>query len=91
MNLPRAYFSLLTIGDAVVAIGGVTNDGYTTEVEVFFNFAKAWSRQDLDFSLGTARSSFAAILLPSSTVATATTTLSTLTRTTTTEKRGSMI
>ena len=91
MNFPRAYFSLLTIGDAVVAIGGVTNDGYTTEVEVFFNFTKAWSRQDLDLSLGTARSSFAAILLPSSTVATATTTLSTLTRTTTTEKIGSMI
>ena len=40
MNFPRAYFSLLTIGDAFVAIGGVTNDGYTAEVEVFFNFTQ---------------------------------------------------
>ena len=87
MNFPRAYFSLLTMGDAFVAIGGVTNEGYTTEMEVFFNFTKAWSRQDSDLNLDTARSSFAAILLPSST----TTTLSTLTRTTTTKKTGSMI
>ena len=65
MNFPRAYFSLLTIGDAFVAIGGVTNDGYTAEVEVFFNYTKAWSRQDSDLSLGTARSSFATLLLPS--------------------------
>ena len=65
MNFPRAYFSLLTIGDAFVAIGGVTNDGYTAEVEVYFNFTKAWSRQDSDLSLDTARSSFATLLLPS--------------------------
>ena len=65
MNFPRAYFSLLTIGDAFVAIGGVTNDGYTTEVEAFFNFTKAWSRQYSDLNLETARSSFAALLLPS--------------------------
>ena len=64
MNFPRAYFSLLTIGDAFVAIGGVTNDGYTAEVEVFFNYAKTWSRQDSDLNLDTARSSFAALLLP---------------------------
>ena len=72
MNLPRAYFSLLTIGDALVAIGGVTNDGYTAEVEVYFNFTKAWSRQDSDLSLSTARSSFAAILLPSTPTTTTT-------------------
>ena len=65
MNFPRAYFSLLTIGDAFVAIGGVTQSGYTAEVEVYFNFTKAWSRQDSDLSLGTARSSFATLLLPS--------------------------
>ena len=65
MNFPRAYFSLLMIGDAFVAIGGVTNDGYTAEVEVFFNYTKTSSRQDLDLNLDTARSSFAALLLPS--------------------------
>ena len=65
MHFPRAYFSLLTIGDAFVAIGGVTNDGYTAEVEAFFNFTKAWSRQYSDLDLDTARSSFAALLLPS--------------------------
>ena len=64
MNLPRAYFSLLTMGDSFVAIGGVTNDGYTAEVEAFFNFTKAWSRQYSDLNLETARSSFAALLLP---------------------------
>ena len=67
MNFPRAYFSLLTIGDAFVAIGGVTNDGYTVEVEAFFNYTKAWSRQYSDLNLDTARSSFAALLLPSTT------------------------
>ena len=51
MNSPRAYFSLLTIGDAFVAIGGVTNDGYTTEVEAFFNYTKSWISQHLDLSL----------------------------------------
>ena len=65
MNFPRAYFSLLTMGDAFVAIGGVTNDGYTAEVEAFFNYTKAWSRQYSDLDLDTARSSFAALLLPS--------------------------
>ena len=67
MNFPRAYFSLLTMGDAFVAIGGVTNDGYTAEVEAFFNYTKAWSRQYSDLNLDTARSSFAALLLPSTT------------------------
>ena len=70
MNFPRAYFSLLTMGDVFVAIGGVTNDGYTAEVEAFFNFTKAWSRQDSDLNLNTARSSFAALLLPASTTTT---------------------
>merc|ERR550532_1555984 len=67
MNFPRAYFSLLTIGDAFVAIGGVTNDGYTAEVEVYFNFTKTWKRQDSDLNLDTARSNFATLLLPLST------------------------
>ena len=66
MNFPRAYFSLLTIGDAFVAIGGVTNEGYIAEVEAFFNFTKAWSPQYSDLNLDTARSSFATLLLPSS-------------------------
>ena len=64
MNSPRAYFSLLTIGDAFVAIGGVTNDGYTTEVEAFFNYTKSWTSQHLDLHLDKARSSFATLLLP---------------------------
>ena len=66
MNFPRAYFSLLTIGDAFVAIDGVTSDGYTAEVEAFFDYTNAWSRQDLYLTLDTARSSFAALFLPSS-------------------------
>ena len=66
MNFPRAYFSLLTIGDAFVAIGGVTNNGYTAEVEAFFNYTKAWRPQYSDLNLDTARSSFATLLLPSS-------------------------
>ena len=58
------------IGDAFVAIGGVTNDGYTAEVEVFFNFTKTWIRQGSDLNLDTARSSFATLLLPSATTTT---------------------
>ena len=64
MNFPRAYFSLLTIGDAFVAIGGVTNDGYTAEVEAIFNFTQTWIRQYSNIDLETARSSFTALLLP---------------------------
>ena len=66
MNFPRAYFSLLTIGDAFVAIDGVTNEGYTAKVEAFFDYTNAWCRQDLYLTLDTARSSFAALFLPSS-------------------------
>jgi len=51
-------------------------------VEAFFNFTKAWSRQDSDLSLGTARSSFAAILLPSTPTTTTTTEAPTVTGTT---------
>merc|ERR550519_1789966 len=50
MNFPRAYFSLLTMGDAFVAIGGVTSDGYTAEVEAFFNYTQTWSPQYSDLS-----------------------------------------
>ena len=74
MNFPRAYFSLLTIGDAFVAIGGVTNNGYTAEVEAFFNFTQTWIRQYSDLNLDTARSSFPALLLPPTTTTTTTTT-----------------
>ena len=74
MYFPRAYFSLLTMGDTFVAIGGVTNDGYTAEVEAFFNYTKVWSHQYSDLSLDTARSSFATLLIPSSTTTTRTAT-----------------
>ena len=69
MKIPRAYFSLLTIGDSFVALGGVTAEGYTAEVEEFFT--QTWIPQNLDL---TARSSYAALLLPSSPSTTTTTT-----------------
>ena len=69
MTIPRAYFSLLTIGDSFVALGGVTAEGYTAEVEEFFT--QTWIPQNLDL---TARSSYAALLLPSSPSTTTTTT-----------------
>ena len=74
MNSPHAYFSLLTIGDAFVALGGVTAEGYTAEVEAYFNYTQTWLRQNSDLNLVTARSSFAALLLPSSPSTTTTTT-----------------
>ena len=80
MNFARAYFSFLTIGDAFMAIGGVTGEGYTAEVEEFFNFTQTWSRKNLDL---TARSSFVALLLPSPPSTTTTTTKSTTITTTT--------
>ena len=77
MNSPRAYFSLLTIGDVFVALGGVTAEGYTAEVEAFFNYTQTWIRQNSDLNLDTARSSFATLLLPSSPSTTTTTTTTT--------------
>ena len=77
MNSPRAYFSLLTIGDAFVALGGVTAEGYIAEVEAYFNYTQTWLRQNSDLNLVTARSSFAALLLPSSPSTTTTTTTTT--------------
>ena len=52
-----------------MAIGGVTAEGYTAEVEEFFT--QTWIPQNLDL---TARSSYAALLLPSSPSTTTTTT-----------------
>ena len=61
MNSPHAYFSLLTMGETVLAIGGVTNVDYTAEVEVFSNTTKSWSQSNL--TLNTARSSFATLFI----------------------------
>ena len=66
MNLPRAYFSLLAMGNAFVAIGGITNEGYTAEMETLdFINSDSWIRQNSN--LCTARSSFVALNLPSTT------------------------
>ena len=84
MNSAHAYFSLLTIGDSVLAIGGVTNGGYTAEVEVFIKSTKSWS-QSSNLTLNTARSSFATLFLQC-TPAIATPTITTTKTTTTTGK-----
>ena len=67
MNLPRAYFSLLAMGNAFVAMGGITNEGFTAEMEKldFIQNSNSWIRQNSN--LCTARSSFVALNLPSTT------------------------
>ena len=66
MNLPRAHFSLLAMGNAFVAMGGITNEGFTAEMETLdFINSDSWIRQNSN--LCTARSSFVALNLPSTT------------------------
>merc|ERR1719239_1077246 len=71
MSIARAYFSLQAIQGTILAVGGVTNAGYTAAVEMFNPTSKAWTLQlpPSDLSLQTPRSAFATIFLHNKTTA----------------------
>merc|ERR1719341_1805880 len=70
MSIARAYFSLQTIQGALLAVGGVTHDGYTAAVEVFNPTSKSWTLQlpTSELSLEIPRSAFATVLLHNETI-----------------------
>ena len=70
MSLPRAYFSLQAVQGSILAVGGVTNAGYTADVEVFNMADEAWARPHpaLELGLQTPRSAFATVFLVNKTL-----------------------
>ena len=68
MSTPRAYFSLQAVNGAILAVGGVSNNGYTGGVEVFNPDASYWIQNvPEDFGLQTPRSAFATVFIQNKT------------------------
>ena len=68
MSTPRAYFSLQAVNGAILAVGGVSNNGYTGGVEVFNPDEKYWTQNvPEDFGLQTPRSAFATVFIQNKT------------------------
>ena len=64
MSTPRAYFSLQAVNGAILAVGGVSNNGYTGGVEVFNPDERYWTQNvPADLILQTPRSAFATIFI----------------------------
>ena len=56
MSVKRAYFSLLAIQGTILAVGGVTDNGYTEAIEVFDQNSKSWTQQHVASFVGGALS-----------------------------------
>ena len=70
MSTPRAFFSLQVVNGALLAVGGVSNNGYTGGVEVFNPETRYWTQNvPEDFGLQTPRSAFATIFIQNKTEA----------------------
>ena len=68
MSTPRAYFSLQAVNGAILAVGGVSNNGYTGGVEVFNPESRYWTQNvPEDFGLQTPRSAFATVFIQNKT------------------------
>ena len=68
MSTPRAYFSLQAVNGAILAVGGVSNNGYTGGVEVFNPEEKYWTQKvPVDLILQTPRSAFATVFIQNKT------------------------
>ena len=68
MSTPRAYFSLQAVKGAILAVGGVSNNGYTGGVEVFNQDEKYWTQKvPVDLILQTPRSAFATVFIQNKT------------------------
>ena len=68
MSTPRAYFSLQAVNRAILAVGGVSNNGYTGGVEVFNQDEKYWTQKvPVDLILQTPRSAFATVFIQNKT------------------------
>ena len=68
MSTPRAYFSLQAVNRAILAVGGVSNNGYTGGVEVFNPDARYWTQKvPVDLILQTPRSAFATVFIQNKT------------------------
>merc|ERR1712013_253390 len=68
MSTPRAYFSLQAVNGAILAVGGVSNNGDTGGVEVFNPDEKYWTQNvPEDFGLQTPRSAFATVFIQNKT------------------------
>ena len=68
MSTPRAYFSLQVVNGAILAVGGVSNNGYTGGVEVFNPEEKYWTKNvPADLILQTPRSAFATVFIQNKT------------------------
>ena len=68
MSTPRAYFSLQEVNGAILAVGGVSNNGYTGGVEVFNPDEKYWTQKvPVDLILQTPRSAFATVFIQNKT------------------------
>merc|ERR1719222_865303 len=97
MSIARAYFSLQTIQGTILAVGGVTNEGYSAVVEVFNPTSTSWTLQHppSGLSLQTPRSAFVSVFLKDETTTTTTTatttTITTTTPTTTTKSLTTLI
>ena len=68
MSTPRAYFSLQEVNGAILAVGGVSNNGYTGGVEVFNPDERYWTQNvPADLILQTPRSAFATVFIQNKT------------------------